>query len=61
MGSVSIVILDVILHQSVKVLLVQDNNMIEQIPATIADPSFRYSVLPGAANVDLSRFDSQGF
>src|SRR5579864_1508215 len=46
-GSVQMVIANVVPNQTSQVLFVQWNHMVQQLSAAASDPTFRYSVLPG--------------
>jgi hypothetical protein len=46
MRSVVVVITDVVIHQAFEMSLIQNNDMIEQIAATVTDPSLRDTILP---------------
>src|ERR1035437_4716173 len=59
MGSVVVVIADVIIHQTFQVLLIQDDYMVEQISAAVADPAFCNSVLPRTSETGPFGLDSE--
>jgi hypothetical protein len=44
--SVFVVVVDVFAQQAIQVPLVHDNHVIQQLPASAADPSFGNSILP---------------
>src|ERR1035437_142443 len=46
MRSVVVVITDVVLYEAFQMPLIQDDHMVEKIPAAVADPTFRHTVLP---------------
>jgi hypothetical protein len=46
MRPVLVIIADVLVHQTFQMPLVQDNHMIEQITAAVADPTFGNAILP---------------
>ena len=48
MGPVPVVVANVINHQAFQMLLVQNNHMIEQVAAAVADPALGNAVLPWA-------------
>ena len=47
MGSILMVVADVLGHEPFQVSLVQDNHVIEQVSSATTDPTFRDPVLPG--------------
>jgi len=47
MGSILMVVADVLGHEPFQVSLVQDNYVIEQVSSATTDPTFRDPVLPG--------------
>ncbi len=46
MNSVSVIVGDIIPNQPPKMIFVEPNNVIQEIPATTSNPAFRCSVLP---------------
>ncbi len=58
MDSVGVVVLDVFAEKALKVLLIQNDHVVEKLPASAADPSFRNPVLPGASKGRPPRLDS---
>jgi len=54
------VIANVLGKKALQVALVEGNDMIQQIPTTALDPSFRYSVLPGTVERGPHRTDGHG-
>jgi hypothetical protein len=59
MRPVVVVIADVFGHQSLEVSLVEDDDMIEQLPAAAADKAFGDPVLPRAAEASPLWFDAE--
>jgi hypothetical protein len=47
--SVLVVVADILAHQSFQMSLVEHDHMVEQIPATVANPAFGDAVLPGTS------------
>src|SRR5208337_151372 len=47
MGSVVLVVIDVLIHQALQMAIIENDHMVEQIPAAVADPSFGNTILPG--------------
>ncbi len=58
MDSVDVVVVDVFAEETLQVLLVQDNHVIQQLTASAADPSRGDSVLPGASKGRPPRRDT---
>ena len=58
-NSVGVVIVDVFAEESSKVVLVQDDHVIEQLSASTPDPSFGNPILPRASEGRSSRLDSK--
>jgi len=46
MRSVFMVVADVLTHEAFQMALIENNDMIEQVPTAIADPAFGNTVLP---------------
>ena len=61
MRPVVVVIADVFGHQSLEVSLVEDDDMIEQLPAAAADKAFGDPVLPRAAEASSFGSDTEAF
>jgi hypothetical protein len=40
--------------------VIEDNQVIEKLPATTSDPAFQHSILPGACRAYASRFHAAG-
>ncbi len=55
---ISVVVLDVFSQETLEVLLVQDDHVIEQLPASTPNPSLGYPILPRASECRPPRFDS---
>ena len=49
MRAVVVVVVDVLVHEALKMALVENDNMIEQIAAAVTDEAFGYAVLPRTA------------
>ncbi len=47
MCAIGVVIRDVVFDETAQVSLVEDEYVIQKIPATASDPAFRNSILPG--------------
>ena len=60
MGSVVMIVRDVLGQESSEMTLVQRNDVIEQIATTAADPAFRNTVLPGASYGGLEASNAHG-
>jgi hypothetical protein len=50
MGSIIVIVGDVIGKETPQMLLVQNNNVVQQLTAAAANPALRYSILPGTSN-----------
>ena len=59
MGSFVVVIADVLGHEALQVTLVQDDYMVEQVAAAIADEAFGDAVLPGTLKAGSFGFDAE--
>ena len=57
MRSVVVVVMNVLAHQTFQMALIENNHMIEQIPATVADPTLRNVILPRAPEAGSLRLD----
>ena len=57
MRSVVVVVMNVLAHQTFQMALIENNHMIEQIPATVADPTLRNVILPRATEAGSLRLD----
>jgi hypothetical protein len=44
--SIFVVVADVLVHQSFQMPFIDNDHMVEQIPAAVANPPFRNTVLP---------------
>jgi hypothetical protein len=53
MCPVIVVIVDVLLHQSLEVSLIEDDDVIEQLPAATSDETFRYPFCHGLGKLVL--------
>jgi len=60
MRSVIVVIADVLRHQSLQVLFVEHNDVVEQVPSAVADPSLCNPILPRTAEAGSLGFDTEG-
>ena len=60
MGSVVVMITDVVGHQASQMPLVEHDHVVEQIAATTAHEPFRYTVLPRAFERRADRFGVDG-
>jgi hypothetical protein len=49
MRSVIVVMTDVLAHQSFQMPFVQNDDVVEQIASTVANPTLRNTILPGTA------------
>ena len=54
--TIVMVVVDVFPDQTPQMPFVQNNHVVQQFPATTADPSLRQTILPGAAVACASRF-----
>ena len=59
-GSVRVIIRDVIPDQTAHVSFADDDYVIQQLSATAPDPTLGHSILPGACGADACRFDAVG-
>jgi hypothetical protein len=60
MRSVIVVIADVLRHQLLQVSFVEHNDVVEQVPSAVADPSLCNPILPRAAEAGSLGFDAEG-
>ena len=60
MDSVRVIIRDVIPDHTAQMNVIEDDKVIEQLPATTSDPAFRHSILPGACRAYASGFHAAG-
>src|SRR5271169_1942684 len=58
MGSVCVIIREVIPNQAAHVIFADDDYVIQQLSATAPDPTLGHSILPGACGADACRFDA---
>ena len=49
-SSIVVIVGDVIGKEAPEMLLVQNNNVVQQLAATTANPALRYSILPGTSH-----------
>ena len=56
--AVGVVVVDVIAEEASKVVLVQDDNVIQQLPASAANPSLGNPILPWTSQGRSLRFNS---
>jgi hypothetical protein len=61
MRSVVVVVTDILIHQPSQMSFIQQNDMIEQVPAAAADPAFRDTILPRASEAGSLRLDTKAF
>jgi len=54
------VIRDVVFDETAQVSLVEDEYVIQKIPATASDPAFRHTILPRACRADAFGFHAAG-
>jgi hypothetical protein len=59
MSSIFVVVANVVRHQPFEMPLVEHDDVIKQVFATVAHPAFRNSVLPRTANTGPLRFDTE--
>ena len=59
MCSVVMVVPDVLNHQAFQITLIEDDHMIEQIPAAVANPALSNAVLPRTPEAGPFRLDTQ--
>ena len=61
MDSVRVVIVDVFAQQPMQVPFVHDDQVVEKLPASVADPSFRNPILPWGVVVDQATTSKRPF
>ena len=61
MRSIFMVVMDVISHQAFQMTLIENNDMIEQVPAAVTDPAFGNAVLPRTSKAGSLGLNAQGF
>ena len=59
MSSVLVIITNVITHQSFQMPLIEHDGMVEQIPAAVADPALRDTVLPRTSEAGPLGLDAE--
>jgi len=59
MLAVCVVVVDVFIHKTFEMPFIENNHMVEQIPATAADPTLGNSVLPGTAETGPLGLDAE--
>ncbi len=59
MRSVAVIVADVLVHQAFQMAFVQNDHMVEQIPAAVSDPSFGHAVLPGTSEAGALGLDAE--
>jgi hypothetical protein len=59
MRSVVVVVADVLGHQASQMTLIENDDMIEQIPAAVANPALCNAILPRTSEARSFRFDAQ--
>jgi hypothetical protein len=57
--TILVVVADVFGHQPFQMAFIQDDDMVEQVPATVADEAFGDTVLPRAAKAGSLRLDTE--
>jgi hypothetical protein len=60
MRSVFMVVADVLTHETFQMTLIENNHMIEQVPAAVANPAFCNIVLPRTSETGPFRPNTQG-
>src|ERR1035437_4346494 len=60
MSAVLVVKADVIIHEAFQMLLVQNDHMVEKIPAAVADPAFGDTVLPRTSEARSLGLNAEG-
>jgi len=61
MSSVLVVIADVLIHEAFQMPFVENDHMVEQIAATVADPTLRNAVLPRTSEASSLGLDAKAF
>ena len=61
MGSIFMVVADLLTHEAFQITLIENDDMIEQVPAAVTDPAFCNAVLSRASEAGSHRLDTQGF
>jgi len=59
MGSIVVIIADILGHQPFEMSFVENNHMVEYVPPAISDKSFRDAILPWTAEAGLLGRDSK--
>ena len=57
--AILMIVTDVLVHQAFQMTLIQNNDMIEQIPAAITNPALSNAVLPRTSEAGSFRLDAQ--
>jgi hypothetical protein len=60
MRSIIVIVADILIHQPPQMVPIQNDDMIEQVPMTVANPAFRNTVLSRAPEAGPLRLDTQG-
>ena len=59
MRAVLVIITDVLVHEAFQMPFVENDHMVEQISAAVADPTLRNAVLPRASETSLLGLDAE--
>jgi hypothetical protein len=59
MRSVVVVVADVLIHEALQMPFIENDHVVEQIPAAVADPALGNAVLPRTAEAGLFRLDAE--
>ena len=58
-GSVLVVVTDVLIHEALQMPLIENDHVVEQIAAAVTNPALGDAVLPGATKVGSFRLDAE--
>ena len=61
MCSILVVVTDVLIHQAFQMPLIEDDHMVKQIAAAVADPPLGNTVLPRTSEACSLRMDAEAF
>ena len=56
---VVVIITDVIIHQALQMALIEHDHMVQQVPAAVADPAFRDTILPRTSETGPFGLDAE--
>ncbi len=61
MDTVLVIVTDVVANQPEQMIFIQDNHMVQQLPAAAPDPALRDAILPGTSKAGSDQLAAQVF